>query len=233
MARHARVLIAGVPHHVTQRGNRRERVFFDPGDPAAYLSLLGDYSRRHRVEVIAYCLMPNHVHHVVVPATSDGLHRLFKSVHGQYAQRVNRMKQQKGHLWQGRYFSSPLDPTYFLNAIRYVELNPVRARIVERAEDYDWSSAAAHCGNRRDVVVNPIPKSSLLSGISNWSRWLAEGVADEAVATIRRHGCQNLPCGNTDFLAQLEEATGRRLAFCTHGGPRTPHPMRRTRANGG
>ena len=221
MPRHARLLIPGVPHHVTQRGNRRERVFFSPGDPAEYLRLMRDHARKQGVEVVAYCLMPNHVHHVVVPSSSDGLHRLFKSVHGRYAQRVNRMREQGGHLWQGRYFSSPLDSAYFLNAIRYVELNPVRARMVARAEDYEWSSAAAHCGMRGDLVVEPNPKSPLLTGIKNWSRWLAEGIAEETVETLRRHGCQNLPCGNSVFLAQLETITGRHLEFRKHGGPRT------------
>jgi putative transposase len=141
------------------------------------------------------------------------------------------MKEQKGHLWQGRYFSSPLDSTYFLNAIRYVELNPVRARMVERAEDYEWSSAAAHCGRRNDLVVDSDPKSSLLKGIGNWSRWLEEGITEETLATIRRHGCQNLPCGDSEFLARLEDVTGRCLEFRTHGGPRTTQTIARMRAN--
>src|SRR5262245_29370623 len=129
--------------------------------------------------------MPNHVHHIVVPTTADGLHRLFKSVHGRYAQRLNRLSQMKGHVWQGRYFSSPLDSSYFVNAVRYVELNPVRAGIVGRAEDHDWSSAAAHCGLRSDLVVDRIPRSAILAGISDWSRWLAAGIAADSIATLR------------------------------------------------
>jgi putative transposase len=220
MPRRARALFPGVPHHVTQRGNRRERVFFGDGDEAAYLRLLRDHAAEQAVEVIAYCLMPNHVHHVVIPSTPHGLHRLFKAVHGQYAQRVNRMRCQKGHLWQGRYFSSPLDSRYFVNAVRYIELNPVRARLVEKAEDYPWSSAATHCGLRNCLVLDTIPRSANLPAPGSWSRWLADGIGMEPIETLRRNCSQNLPCGTDEFVAQLENAAGRRLEYGRHGGPR-------------
>lgn len=207
-------------HHVTQRGNHREPVFFSPGDQAAYLTLLRDHAIVNDLQVIAYCLMPNHVHHIVVPSTPVALHRVFKSVHGQYAQRVNRMRDQKGHLWQGRYFSSPLDSDYFLNAVRYVELNPVRARMVERAEDYPWSSAATHCGLREDVVVDPRALPRSLAAIGDWSRWLSQGIADASIAELRRNGRQNLPCGSEEFVSNLEKITGRELNYRTHGGVR-------------
>jgi putative transposase len=220
MPRRARILFPGIPHHVTQRGNHRQRVFFAPGDHAAYLSLLKEHAAAHSVEVVAYCLMPNHVHLVVVPARADGLHRLFKSVHGRYAQRVNRMREQTGHLWQGRYFSSALDSAYLLNAVRYVELNPVRARLVDRAEDFDWSSAATHCGLRRDSVVDALPRLAVLAGIGHWSRWLSEGLANDCLHTLRRNGSQNLPCGSPDFVERLEKLTGLRLRYAPHGGSR-------------
>jgi len=220
MPRRARIVVPGVPHHVTQRGNHRQPVFLKPGDPAAYLSLLLEYSRKFSVEVVAYSLMRNHVHHVVVPEDLEGLQRLFKAVHGSYAQRVNRMHDQSGHLWQGRYFSSPLDSNYFLTAVRYVELNPVRAGLVGKAEDFEWSSAAVHCGLRRDLVVDPVPRSPVLAGIPCWSRWLAAGVDDQAIETLRRNGSQNLPCGSAEFIEGLERLNGRPLQFSSHGGPR-------------
>lgn len=213
MPRHARIVFPGVPHHVTQRGNHRERVFFDRGDHAAYLGLLGEHAQRLAIDIVAYCLMPNHVHLVVIPSNLDGLHRMFKGVHGEYAQRVNRMRDQQGHLWQGRYFSSPLDADYFLNAVRYAELNPVRARMVVRAEDYAWSSAAAHCGLRKDPLVDAEPRSKLLAGIANWSNWLAEEITEDALETLRLHGGQNLPCGSSEFVAELERSAGRQLRF--------------------
>ena len=220
MPRRPRALFPSVPHHVTQRGNRRERVFFSEGDEAAYLRLLHDHAGELAVGVVAYCLMPNHVHHVVVPSTSDGLPRLFKAVHGQYAQRINRMRSQKGHLWQGRYFSSALDSNYFVNAVRYVELNPVRARIVKRAEDYAWSSTGTHCGLRKCLLEDSMLRSELLPDVGSWSRWLADGLGTEPLEILRRNGSQNLPCGTTEFVAQLENAADRRLEYGRHGGPR-------------
>lgn len=217
MPRHARVVCPGVPHHVTQRGNHRKRVFFRRGDPEAFLHLLREQAKRCAVEIVAYCLMPNHVHLVAVPSTADALHHALKAVHGQYAQRINRMRKQIGHLWQGRYFSSPLDANYFLNAIRYVELNPVKSGIVGAAEDYAWSSAAAHCGLSQDPMIAPSRQFGVLAGIANWSRWLAEGVADDVIQTLRRHASQNLPCGSPEFVDRIERAVGRSLQFRRRG----------------
>ena len=149
MPRIAGVIFPGVPHHVTQRGNRKGQVFFNDEDRWAYLDLLRDYAERHTLEVLAYCLMTNHVHLVVLPRTADALPQALKPLHMRHAQRINRVHGWNGHLWQGRYFSSPLDEDYVWAAIRYVELNPVRSRMTERAENYPWSSAAAHCGADR------------------------------------------------------------------------------------
>ena len=163
--------------------------------------------------------MPNHVHLVVVPSTSDGLHRAMRAIHGRYARRVNRTKDRVGHLWQNRYFSSPLDSDYFLNAVRYVERNPVKARLVERAEDYEWSSAAAHCGRRDDPLVGARPRSVIFGGIINWSTWLSAGFSEEREATLRRHTHQNLPCGSPAFVADLERTAGRPLQYQRRGRP--------------
>jgi putative transposase len=227
--RHARIVFPDVPHHVTQRGNNRERVFFNRGDYMAYLALLREHAGQFAIEIIAYCLMPNHVHLVLLPSDRNGLHFALKAVHGQYAQRVNRMRDQKGHLWQGRYFSSPLDAEYLLNAVRYVELNPVRARMVSKAEDYAWSSAPAHCGLCNDSLVDRQPRSKSFSAIVDWSQWLAEKVTEEAFSILRQHGSQNLPCGSTEFVTQLERVARRKLRFRAPG--RQPNPDSKT-ANG-
>ena len=218
MPRRARIVFPSVPHHVTQRGNHRERVFFNRGDYMAYLALLRENAERFVVDIVAYCLMPNHVHLVVIPSSPDAMHLALKAVHGHFAQRINRMRELKGHLWQGRYFSSPLDGDYLLNATRYVELNPVRARMVAKAEDYAWSSAAAHCGQRSDPILRGEPRSILLTGIRDWSRWLAEGLSTDTLETLRNHGSQNLPCGSAEFVARLEKAAGRHLRFRPRGG---------------
>lgn len=213
-------MFPGVPHHVTQRGNHRERVFCGNGDAEAYLSLLHAYSRRHGVGIFAYCLMPNHVHLVVVPSSVDGMHRALRAVHSQYAQRVNRMREIGGHLWQGRYHSSPLDANHFLNAIRYVELNPVNAGLVPQAQDYPWSSAGSHCGNRQDPLLEPLHRSSHLRGIACWSSWLARGVPDDCRDLLRRHGRRDLPCGSPEFVDELGKAAGRDLQYRPRGGQR-------------
>jgi putative transposase len=219
MPRHARCIFPGVPHHVTQRGNHRRDVFYERRDALAYLSLLRQHTERHGIDIAAYCLMPNHVHLVVVPSTVDGLHRALKVVHGRYAQRINRMRRRTGHLWQDRYFSSPLDSNHFLNAVRYVELNPVRAGLVDRGESYEWSSAAAHCDLRSDSLVAIRPHSMLFRGIEDWSTWLANGLARENIEMLRRHTSQNLPCGSEEFVKELELVAGRPLRYRPRGRP--------------
>jgi len=212
MPRPPRVVFAGVPHHVTQRGNRRGVVFFCDADRWAYLALLRDYAGKHGIGLLAYCLMPNHVHLVLVPETAQGLHLALKPLHMRHAQRINRARGWSGHLWQGRYFSSPLDENYLWAAIRYVERNPVRAGLIDRAEDYGWSSAAAHCGVRADALLtSDVTWTQRLSAVSDWSAWLATGDEAQDVKVLRRRANKGLPCGSTEFVAGLERTAGRCL----------------------
>lgn len=205
MPRHTRLVFPGIPHHVAQRGNRREPIFFEDADRHVYLHWLAEYCSKHRVSILAYCLMRNHVHIVAVPEGSDGLERVLRPLHTRYAQRINRAKQWKGHVLQGRYFSSALDSTHLRAAIRYVERNPVRAQIVSHAEDYPWSSAAAHCGLRSDPLLATRGEwVEQLDSISDWSAWLAEGDEPTALVALRRHVDANLPCGDEAFLRSLE-----------------------------
>ena len=221
MPRLARTVCALVPHHITQRGNRREPVFFTDEDREAYLGWLKAYAEQHEVEVLAYCLMDNHIHLVAVPGTEDGLHQVLKPLHMRYAQRVNRSHGWKGHLWQGRFFSSALDEEYLWAAIRYVERNPVRAKIVRKAENYHWSSAAAHCGLRADpVLTNVASWRRQFDGIGNWSNWLAEGDEPQELEVLRRNVDRGLPCGSARFIGKLEKLTGQGLQFRPRGRPR-------------
>jgi putative transposase len=218
MPRLARTVIARVPHHVTQRGNRREQVFFTDDDRRAYLGWLEEYAGKHGVDLLAYCLMTNHVHLVAVPAAEDSLHKALKPLHMRYAQRINRARGWSGHLWQGRFFSSALDDDYFWAAIRYVERNPVRAAMVERAESYRWSSAAAHCGVRADPVLTlESPWTKSLEGIGNWSAWLADDDDQLRIDLLRRNVNKGLPCGSDDFVRRLESVTGRELHYRPQG----------------
>ncbi len=153
MPRLARTVCAQVPHHITQRGNRREDIFFTDEDRQAYLDWLKEYAEKYEVAILAYCLMTNHIHLIAVPATETGLQQVLKPLHMRYAQRFNRTRGWKGHVWQGRFFSSALDDDYLWAALRYVERNPVRAKMVRKAENYHWSSAGGHCGLRPDSLL--------------------------------------------------------------------------------
>jgi putative transposase len=221
MPRLPRTVFAGIPHHITQRGNRRDDVFFNDEDRKAYLLWLKEYSEKSGVEVFAYCLMTNHVHLVAVPTTDDGLQRMLKPLHMRYAQHINRAMNWKGHIWQGRFFSSPLDESYLWAAVRYVERNPVRAGMVERAENYQWSSAAAHCGNRPDGVLDlESGWNKQFAVVEDWSAWLSEGDEMEKVRILRQNAEKGLPCGNADFIQRLGLKVGRLLEFRPQGRPR-------------
>ena len=182
MPRIARVVVPGLPHHITQRGNRRADVFFDDDDRRRYLFLLGQYAERHGLAIWAYCLMTNHVHVVAVPSGEASLGNTFRDTHQAYAAWLNRKMRESGHLWQGRYFSCVLDDPHTWACVRYVERNPVRAGLVARAEDWAWSSAAAHCGRRDDPLLSP---ADMPWPVPDWSAYLADE-EDGEVATIRR-----------------------------------------------
>lgn len=221
MPRTSRTVFPGLPHHITQRGNRKEDVFFDDADRSFYLQWLQEYSEKHHVDVLAYCLMTNHIHLVLVPETEEGLQQVLKPLHMRYAQHVNRRQGWNGHLWQGRFFSSPLDDAYLWTVIRYVELNPVQAGLINRAEDYPWSSAAAHCGLKKDGLLATLKKNQMAVGTQQWSSWLAAGTDAEKIQVLRRNTSKNLPCGSAAFIKKLEKHAGRELQYKPQGRPKS------------
>lgn len=220
MPRAARIVIPQVAHHVVQRGNRRSRVFFTAADARYYLALLRQFSRRAKVEVLAYCLMPNHVHLVAVPPARDALARMLRPVHLLHAQRLNRARGWTGHLWQGRYFACAMDEHHLWAAIRYVERNPVRAGLVRDAASYPWSSARAHCAGVGDPVLTEQPEwLSRIAGITDWPLWLTQD-DEERTGRLRRAVRIGRPCGTPEFLAELERTTGLSLTDRPQGRPR-------------
>ncbi len=208
MARLARVVAPGYPHHVTQRGNRRQETFFGEADYCAYLDLMAEWCGRCGVEVWAYCLMPNHVHLIAVPETEDGLRRAVGEAHRRYTRRVNLREGWTGHLWQGRFTSFVMDEAYLLVAARYVEFNPVRARLANRPEDYPWSSASAHLAGRDDRLVKTGP---LLDLAEDWAEFLAAELDGPSVEALRRHERTGWPLGGDKFRTALEGRLGRSL----------------------
>ncbi len=166
MPRIARVTVPGVPHHITQRGNRRQKTFFNNKDYAVYIDLMAEWCNRFGVEVWAYCLMPNHVHLIAVPDTEDCLAKAIGEAHRRYTRHINFRKGWRGHLWQGRFASYPMDEVYLMVAARYIELNPVKARLVSKPELWKYSSAASHVYGEEDKLLSQT--SSLNEMIDDW-----------------------------------------------------------------
>src|SRR3954462_277876 len=173
MARLARLLIPAAPHHVTQRGNRRQPVFFSDEDYAAYSDLVAAACAAHDVRCIAWCLMPNHVHLILTPPDADGLRAALADAHRRYSRRINFAHGWTGYLFQGRFASYPMDEAHLMTAVRYVELNAVRAKLARRAEDWPWSSAQAHLAGRMDELTD----LTALAGLyRNWRAMLRHGL---------------------------------------------------------
>ena len=222
MARLPRVVIPGIPHHVTQRGNRRERTFFEEGDYALYLDLLADAARRAHAEVWCYCLMPNHVHIVIVPSDEDGLRRTFRYVHRHYTGFINARMRTTGHLWQGRFGSVAMDEEHLHNAFRYVSLNPVRAGLVRQARDWRWSSVRAHLAGEDDHLVKVAPA---LERLGDFARFLAEPIDEAgAFAGLRKAESVGRPIGSAEWIKAMEARTGMKLAPGKRGPARKQSP---------
>jgi putative transposase len=208
MARRARLVIPGCPHHVTQRGNRRQKTFFNTRDYTTYLKLMADSCQEHDLEIWSYCLMPNHVHLIAVPKTADSLAAAIGKAHSQYSRIVNFREDWKGHLWQGRFASFVMDDPYLLNVARYIELNPVRAGLAGRAEKWPYSSASAHIKGQDDRLAKVAP---LLALVPDWGKWLQMEPDTAELDNFRLHSQTGIPLGDEQFIDQLESLTGRIL----------------------
>jgi putative transposase len=209
MARLARIVVSTVPHHVTQRGNRRQTVFFGDGDYQAYLALLTEHTRKAGVAVWAWCLMPNHVHLMLTPPSPDALREALAEAHRRYSRMVNLREGWRGYLWQGRFASCPMDEAHALAAARYIELNPVRARLSDRPQDWRWSSARAHLTGKPDGVTDI---GALGIAARDWAAFLNAGLDEPMLEAIRSGERTGRPLGGADFVTRLEALTGRELA---------------------
>ena len=209
MARLAGVVVAGVARHVTQRGNRRQPVFFSDSDYRVYMRLLAQGCREAEVAVWGYCLMPNHVHLILVPSSADGLRAALGEAHRRYRRAVNPREGWRGYLWQGRFASVAMDDAHLLAAARYVELNPVRARLASRAEQWPWSSARAHlAGDDDDLAVSAPP----LGRAPDWPAFLGRGLGEDEHKALQSGERTGRPLGSEAFVAALERDLGRPLA---------------------
>ena len=210
MARLPRLVLPGYPYHVTQRGNRRQQVFLGDADYVLYRDLLAEAARRAGAQIWAYCLMPNHVHVIVVPSDEDGLRRTFADAHRRYTGFINARQRWTGHLWQGRFGAVVMDEEHLGHAMRYVALNPVRARLVDRAEDWPWSNVRAHFAGVDDALVTVRPA---LDRYDDFAAFLGTP-ADytEAWQALRKSETSGRPIGACDWIEEIEKRTGRTLA---------------------
>ncbi len=218
MPRGPRIIIPGLPHHVTQRGNRKQVVFFDDKDRRHFLKLLLKYSRRSHVEIGSYCLIPNHYHLITRPPSKKAHSQLMHALDGHYAGYFNQKYQRTGHLWQGRYLACPTDPAHFANTLRYVAQNPVRAGLVDDPADYPWSSTAALCGLRDDpILAEDFPSRNF---VQDWGRWFGQPLADEVLERIRTATHRGVPYASKEFIQGLEELLG--VSLLPKRGSRRP-----------
>lgn len=218
MPRIARAIAVGCPHHITQRGNHRQAVFAGEEDYARFLEILVRSAPQNDFEIWAYSLMPNHIHLVGVPQRQDSLARTFHAVQMLYARYVNAKRGTGGHLWQGRFFSCALDEPHVHAALRYVEMNPVRAGLVSMPEEYRWSSARAHLAGERDPVLSG--RCFLLETVPDWRQYLEADPDAEAEKTLRKATLTGRPCGVEEFIRKTEGDLGRRLSPRPRGRPR-------------
>ena len=220
MARLGRVVIPGYPHHVTQRGNGRARTFFSADDYALYRDLLAEHCRAADVDVWAWCLMPNHVHLILVPSDPDGLRRALAAVHRRYAGVIHARRKRTGHFWQGRFGAVVMDEEHLAAALGYVSLNPVRARLVKRARDWRWSSTRAHLRGEDDGVTSLAP---IRDRFPRFADLLAAAQDVEKFDRLRAAESIGRPVGDDGFLATIERLTARRLRPGKRGPkPKTP-----------
>jgi len=184
------------------------RVFFSDRDYQTYLEILVEQARNSDLQIWAYCLMPNHVHLVAVPTAADHLARALGETHRKYACHINQREEWTGHLWQERFSSFPMDETHLLFAVRYVLLNPVRAGLAQRAEDWSHSSIKAHLSGIADDLVDPEPMSER---VANWDSYLEVPEADETLDLLRKHSRTGRPLGDDGFIERVERSTARLL----------------------
>ena len=218
MTRLARVVAPGLPHHVTQQGVRSLPIFADDDDRRLYLALLREHAQRFGLRFMAWCLMTNHVHLVVVPKHEHSLARGIGQAHRQYTLAKNRAEGAKGYLFEGRFSSCVLDEPHLLAAARYTEMNPVRAGITAKPEGYRWSSARYHLGLRK---TDPLLTDMRVVDISgNWRRFLRDATDEDAETRLARHISTGRPLGSEAFTAKLERKLGRPLAPRKRGWPK-------------
>jgi len=208
MARLARIVIPNYPHHIVQRGNRRQDVFFDKNDYQKYLELLKHYCDKEKIEIWAYCLMTNHVHIIATPSEQSNLGKAIGEVHKNYTRMINQRQKWTGYLWQGRFSSFPMDESYLLQAAAYVELNPVVAGMVKNPWDYKYSSVHAHLLGYDELGI--VKTNKLLELVGDWKDYLQQA-KNNKIDSLQKHTKTGRVLGDDKFINKAEILLKRKL----------------------
>ncbi len=216
MSRLPRIIVPGMPHHVTQRGNRRQRIFMEDDDYALYRDWLAQACRSNGVDVWSYCLMPNHVHLILVPADETGLSRAVGETHRRYSGYINARLRVTGHLFQGRFGCVAMDEAHLMAAFRYLAMNPVKAKLAATAADWPWSSTPAHLRRQDDGLVTVRP---LLERVDSFADFLEVPADAERVAALTKGQTIGRPLMGDQELGELEKRLGRTLRPGKRGRP--------------
>lgn len=222
MPRTARIAIPDIPHHITQRGNNRQDVFFVDDDRYVYLSFLKEHADKYGLAILGWCLMTNHIHLIARPSTPQSLAKALGRTHFRYTQYINRFHRRSGHLWQNRFFSCPLGREHFWQALRYVEQNPVRARLVRQAWTYPWSSAAAHLGGQDATGLLNLSYWRQISSQVDWRTALQQKQSEETIMQLRLNTHTGRPLAGDALISKLEKRLNKRLRPLPAGRPPKP-----------
>jgi putative transposase len=219
MPRIARIVGIGYPHHVIQRGNNRQNVFFDQEDRCLYLKWLKKYSLECGCTIHAYCLMSNHVHLLVVPQYNYSLAKTMQKLSLTFTQHINRKYKRTGRLWECRFYSALVDKeTYLWSVGRYIERNPVRAKIVSRPDEYRWSSAKVNITGKEMDFVKPIWQDHTKR--EEYVTFLNNPDKEEEIEVIKKSTISGKPIGSKEFLNYLVETLGITISTRPKGRPR-------------
>jgi putative transposase len=224
MPRIGRVVAVGFPHHITQRGNYRQDIFIDDKDREKYLSWIQEYSQKFGLSILAYCLMKNHVHFIAIPDREYSLAKTFHTVHMRYSQYFNKKLKSTGHLWQGRFYSCVLDEPHLIVATKYIERNPVRAKIVDKPWQWRWSSALVHVDK---IVESPLKLADFFGIVDmsyqSWTEYIDSEDDTKKLCEIRKHTLTGRPLGSVSFIEDLEKRFCRKLTALPRGRPKNKH----------
>ena len=226
MPRRRRVVIPQFPHHVTQRGNNRRDVFYADSDREVYLNLLRKYCAEFRVDVLGYCLLTNHIHALVVPASASGLAKAFGRTHNDYARWLHIRRRESGHLWQNRFYSCPVEKCYLWAVLAYIERNPVRAGLAVQCQDWRWSSASTHLDLAEHAEWLELDLWAENWTSAQWQVALKEGLAEEQWGRrLQEATSAGRPFGESTFIEACEQHSGLHLS------PQRPGPKPRVGTN--